>query len=208
MTRVGYDLPVMVEGMTLGQCGHYDGNEGQRKEDIEHKGTSPIKLCPTLTDDLLHKLENGNLGSPDVDGIPYASTQNQAASNGSMVDFYFGQATGYDIVGPPQEYWMDESHAYHKRYDTPEHDLVLTKQLFGANPSSHNTDQDDNEGEDGTPPTDNKGRIQFQPGFGSGRLAFEAREYLCYGHHFGCDDILDGVLLSSVTPLASFHPPN
>lgn len=101
MTGVGYDLPVVVERMTFCQGGYDDGDEGERKEGIEDEGPSPIEFCPTLTDDLLYELKNGDFGGPDVDGVPDASAQDQTTSDGTVVDVFFSQAVGLDVVGPP-----------------------------------------------------------------------------------------------------------
>lgn len=54
---------------------------------------------------------------------------------------------------------MHKAHAHHEWYDAKGHDLVFPEESLIANVAARQTETDNDEGEDGTPPAVEEGRV-------------------------------------------------
>ena len=86
-------------------------------------------------------------------GVHDPRRQHQSASNLSVTNVHGGQASRDRVVRAPDEDNVHQAHPQHERDDAQSHDLILAKQSFCPNISPTESDQDDGQGEAGTPPT-------------------------------------------------------
>lgn len=81
-----------------------------------------------------------------------------------MANIHVGQARRDRVVRAPEEDDVHQTHPQHEWDDAPGHDLVLAEQTFRPNISPTESNQDDGQGEAGTPPTHQQGRIVLNTG--------------------------------------------
>lgn len=69
-----------------------------------------------------------------------------------MMDVQCSQAVRGRVICAPEQDDMNEGHPRQQWYDTAGHDNVFAKQPLGANVATTDADEDDGQGEAGTPP--------------------------------------------------------
>ena len=103
-SRIGDDLPVVVEGLTLGQRGYHDGHEGRGEEHVDELEKDAHGPLPDHARQALEELAHGQLGGPDKDGVEDARDEDQTAADLAMLDLERRHPLGFDIVGAPDEH--------------------------------------------------------------------------------------------------------
>ncbi len=82
-----------------------------------------------------------------------------------MANVRVGQARRDRVVRAPEEDDVHQAHPQHEWDDAQRHDLILAEQSFGPDISPAKSDQDDGQGEAGTPPTHQQGRVVVETAF-------------------------------------------
>lgn len=113
-------------------------------------------------------------------GIKDSRSQNHLCPNLSVSDLdWVSQRADVDVVGAPDEDHMHTAHARKEGNDAEGHDLVLPEEAFIADVATRQAESNDDEGENGTPPAVEEGRVVGGTGTAFWRrlIVDTAREY-------------------------------
>ena len=95
-------------------------------------------------------------------GVKNTTCEYKARSDASMIHLFCRQTGRLYVVGPVQEYNVDQAHADQEGYDGDGHDDILGEQSLTANEAAKEADDNDDKGTDGTPPRHKEGWVVIQ----------------------------------------------
>ena len=91
-------------------------------------------------------------------------SQHHPAPNSSLPQLLVGEIGCLGVVGTPEQDNVNQTHAEQERHGGSGHDLVLAEEALHAHVSTADAQEDDGEGESGTPPASQQRRLVLVEG--------------------------------------------